>query len=107
MTTTTTTWTINTLERNTADGVVLTAHYSIDAVSEDGVYHSGAYGSIGLEQPDLETMVPYSEITQELAVQWVQEKLGSEQVESISAALQNQIDEQRSPSKATGVPWAA
>jgi hypothetical protein len=101
---TTYTWGIAQLERHTADGVVFTAHYTVDA--NDGTYSAGAYGSIGLEQPDLETMIPYAELTPEVVIGWVQDKLGGEEkVAEIEAALQSQIDEQRAPSKAQGLPW--
>lgn len=103
---TTITWAINTLERNTADGVVMTAHYTVDA--EDGTYRAGAYGSVGLEQPDPETLIPYADLTPEVVIGWVQEKLGGpDKVAEIEAALQAQLDEQHAPSRASGVPWAA
>jgi hypothetical protein len=99
------TWRIAQLERNTADGVVFTAHYTVDA--KDEAYSAGAYGSIGLEQPAPETMIPFSELTEETVVEWVKEKLGGEEkVEEIEAALQSQLDEQHAPTKAAGLPWA-
>ena len=96
---TTTTWGVAQMERHTADGIVFTVHYTVAA--NDGTYSSSAYGSIGLEQPEGD-IIPYADLTPELAIGWVQEKLN---VEEIEAALQAQIDEQRSPSKAAGVPW--
>ena len=99
--TTTTTWNIANLERETSDGYVFTAHYTIDA--NDGTYSAGAYGSIGLERP--ETLISYSDLTKELVVGWVKDKLGTEQVETIEAALQAQLDEQHAPTKAAGMPW--
>jgi hypothetical protein len=99
--TTTFSWNIANLERETFDGYVFTAHYTIDA--NDGTYSAGAYGSIGLERP--ETLIPYSNLTKELVVGWVKDKLGTEQVEAIEAALQAQLDEQHAPSRASGVPW--
>ena len=99
--TTTTTWNIANLERETSDGYVFTAHYTVDA--NDGTYSAGAYGSIGLERP--ETLIPYSNLTKELVVGWVKDKLGTEQVEAIEAALQAQLDEQHAPTKAAGMPW--
>ena len=99
--TTTISWNIANLERETSDGYVFTAHYTIDA--NDGTYSAGAYGSIGLERP--ETLIPYSDLTKELVVGWVKDKLGTEQVEAIEAALQAQLDEKHAPSKAAGVPW--
>jgi hypothetical protein len=97
------TWAIANLERETADGFVFTAHYTVNA--NDGTYSSGAYGSIGFERPD--NLIPFADLTEELVVSWVKETLGGdEKVAEIEAALQAQIDEQRAPSKAAGVPWA-
>jgi len=97
--TTTTTWGVAQMERHTADGIVFTVHYTVAA--SDGTHSRSAYGSIGLEQPEGD-VIPYADLTPELVIGWVQEKLN---VEEIEAALQAQIDEQRSPSKAAGVPW--
>jgi hypothetical protein len=101
MSTTVFTWHIAQLERETADGYVFTAHYTIDA--NDGTYNAGAYGSIGFERPE-EGMIPFADLTEEIVVGWVKERLDVEQIE---AALQSQLDEQRHPSKASGLPWAA
>jgi len=99
---TTITWHIANLERETADGFVYTAHYTIDAT--DGTYNSGAYGSIGFERP--ESLQPYGSLTESEVIGWVQEQLGDEKCAEIEAALLDQLDEQRAPSKATGVPWS-
>jgi hypothetical protein len=97
------TWAIANLERETEDGFVFTAHYTINA--NDGTYSSGAYGSIGFQRPD--NLIPYADLTEDTVVDWVKEALGGdEKVAEIEAALQAQINEQRSPSKAAGVPWA-
>jgi hypothetical protein len=99
---TTITWHIANLERKTADGFVYTAHYTIDA--NDGTYNAGAYGSIGFERPD--NLIPYSSLKEADVIGWVQDALGNEKVAEIEAALENQLAEQRSPSKASGVPWS-
>jgi hypothetical protein len=99
--TTTTVWNIAQLERHTADGIVYTAHYTVDA--NDGTYSAGAYGSIGLEQPDPNDIIPYASLTPEIVIGWVQDKLN---VAEIEAALQAQLDEKHAPSKAVGLPWA-
>ena len=96
---TTTTWGVAQMERHTADGIVFTVHYTVAA--SDGTYSSSAYGSIGLEQPEGD-VIPYADLTPELVIGWVQEKLN---VEEIEAALQAQIDQQRTPTTAQGVPW--
>jgi hypothetical protein len=45
---TTFTWAIANLERETDDGFVFTAHYTVNA--NDGTYQ-WAYGSVGLQRP--------------------------------------------------------
>lgn len=97
------TWRIANLERETSDGYVYTAHYTVDA--KDDTYSAGAYGSIGLERPKSD-LIPFADLTEEIVVGWVQEKLTAEKVAEVEAALQAQIDEQRTPTKAAGVPWA-
>lgn len=99
--TTTFTWAIANLERETKDGFVFTAHYTINAA--DDTCNAGAYGSIGFERP--KNLIPFSQLTESVVVGWVQEALGEEKVSEIEAALQAQLDEQRAPSKAAGVPW--
>ena len=95
-------WGINTLERETDDGFVFVAHYGISA--NDGTYSSSAYGSVGFERPD--NLIPYADLTEATVIGWVKEALGGdEKVNEIQAALQAQIDEQRNPTKAAGVPW--
>jgi hypothetical protein len=101
---TTFTWAIANLERETADGFVMTAHYTVSAA--DDAYSSSAYGSIGFERP--ESLIPFADLTEDLVVGWVKEALGGdEKVAEIEAALQSQINEQRTPTKASGKPWAA
>jgi hypothetical protein len=98
---TTFTWHIANLERETADGFVMTCHYTVTA--EDGTYSSGAYGSLGFERPD--KLIPYADLTEEMVIGWVKDAFGAEKVTEIEAALQAQLDEQRHPSKASGMPW--
>ncbi len=104
---TTFTWSINTLERHTADGIVYNVHYNISAT--DGTYSEGAYGSVALEAPPEEgyTVVAYDNLTEELVLQWTKSALGDESTKNIEKALENRIAEKKSPTKAIGTPWAA
>jgi hypothetical protein len=100
MSETTYTWAIANLERNTSDGKVIVAHYTVSAKND--TYSAGAYGSLGF---DGEIETPFSELTEQQIVGWVTDSLGEEKVEEICIALQNQLDEQAAPTKAAGVPW--
>lgn len=99
---TTTTWKIEDLNRETADGYVFEVHYSV--ISNDGTYNAGAYGSLGLEKP--ETLVPFADLTKEIVIGWVKDQLTAEKCTEIEAALQNKLDEQTTPTKASGTPWS-
>ena len=100
---TTFTWAIANLERETSDGYVFTAHYTVNA--NDGTYSAGAYGSVGFERPDV--LIPFDDLTEELVIGWVKETIGGdEKVTEIETALQSQLDEKRSPTKAAGKPWS-
>jgi hypothetical protein len=103
MSTTVFTWHIAQLERETADGYVFTAHYTVDA--NDGTYTAGAYGSLGFERPE-DDLIPFADLTEEIVIGWVKEKFGEEKVADIESALQAQLDEQRQPTKASGLPWS-
>jgi hypothetical protein len=94
-------WKIAQLERETADGFVFTAHYTVDA--KDDAYSAGAYGSIGFERP--ENLIPYADLTEDEVIGWVKDALGADKVDEVEAALQNQIDQQRNPTQTAGVPW--
>lgn len=100
MTKTTTTWNIANLERTTADGKVTTVHYTVDAT--DGTYNAGAYGSIGL---DGDLVTPFKDLTLDTVVAWVKAELGDEKVAEVEDALANQLENQRAPKTASGVPW--
>ena len=108
--TTTITWSINTLERELADGYVFTAHYSVNAVSstlnpEGNPYSQGAYGTVSLERPEGD-LIPFENLTQDQVIGWVKEKLGGdEKVAEIEKALTDRLAEMISPSKINGVPW--
>lgn len=114
------TWSVNTLERTTADGGVTAVHYSVSGT--DGTYNGGAYGSVGLNG---EITVPYADLTEETCIGWVKAALGNEinetdeegnertaeertalAVGQIEAAIAAQINEQAAPTRASGTPWS-
>ena len=92
------TYTIAQLDRQTSDGLVTTAHWRVDAV--DGEYSAGSYGTVGFERGD--TFTSYDSLTEAQVIAWVKDKLD---VAEIETGLQAQIDAQKSPVTATGVPW--
>jgi len=97
------TWSINTLERDLPDGTVYTIHWSVSL--QDGEYSSGAYGTTGLGPADPDNFIPYDQLTQKEVLGWLKATLGEETVAAYEASLARQIEEQKNPTHATGLPW--
>jgi len=95
----TTTWTINNLDRETADGLVTTIHWGATAV--DGDYSVSIVNTQQLERG--ESFVDYATLTEAAVLEWLWEKVDKEAVE---AALEDQIEAKRTPVKASGLPWS-
>ena len=92
------TWTIAQLDRQTSDGLVTTAHWSVNAV--DGEHSAGSYGTVVFERGD--TFTAYDSLTEAQVIAWVKDKL---EVADIEVGLQAQIAAKKAPTTATGVPW--
>ncbi len=100
------TWKVPSCDRNLADGVITTLHYTVTAVTEDSVYSAGAYDLIGLEAPDADSMIAYDAVTESQAVSWAQAAIGgADKVAEIHAALDAELIEKRTPTTGTGTPW--
>ena len=94
----TTTWTISTLERETSNGFVTTAHWQATAV--DGDYTASIYSTCSWA--DGTPTIPYADLTQETVLNWVWESVDKTATESALAA---QIDLLKNPVTASGTPW--
>jgi hypothetical protein len=99
------TWNIEQMDRQTSDGLVTTVHWRANA-SED-TYTATSYGSVGLSAG--ETLIPFADLTKEVVIGWVKNKLGEEQATQIEEGLTAQIESQKAPVTASGLPdaWTA
>ena len=93
------TWRINDMNRQTSDGLVYNIHWGATAV--DGDYSASIVNTQALERGD--SFVNYDTLTQETVLGWVWSKVDKETVE---AALTAQINAQKAPVVASGLPWA-
>ena len=105
-----TTWTISTLERELSDGGVIVAHWGATATETVGegdeavTYSATNYGTCGFTpDPSSADWVDYDSITEEMALGWC----WSDGVDkdAIEASLAANLDLQRNPTQASGVPW--
>jgi len=100
------TWTIATLERNTdSDQGVIVAHWRVtetETVGED-TYTASSYGTCGFTpDPSSADYIAYADLTEADVIGWCQAELD---VEAIEASLTANINEQKNPTTADGVPW--
>ena len=100
------TWTIEQLERNTADGGVIVAHWRVtesETVGEE-TYTAQSYGTCGFTpDPSASDYIAYADITEADVIGWCQSELDHAGIE---AALTANIAEQKTPTTADGVPWS-
>ena len=96
-----TNWTIAQLERNTADGGVVVAHWRVTAV--DGDYSASSYGTCGFTpDPTDPAYIPFESLTESDVLEWVYAAVDKDAVE---AGLTAQIEEQKAPVSVAGLPW--
>ena len=99
------TWTISTLERNTADGGVIVAHWRVteEETVGDVTYSASSYGTCGFTpDPSASDYIAYADLTEADVIGWCQNELDQDAIE---AGLTANITEQKTPTTSTGVPW--
>jgi hypothetical protein len=99
----TTTWVINQLERTLDENGVIVAHWR--ATATDGDFSATNYGTCGFTpDPSASGFIAYDSITEEVALGWCW--ADGVDKDAIEASLQANIDLQKNPTQASGVPWS-
>jgi len=107
-------WQIEQLERKLDNGFVFTAHWRCTATEtvieetdnkfpNEIVFSASSYGAEGFSQksPDDPDFIPYEDLTEEAVKGWVMNKIGAD----IEQRLKVQIDAEKNPTSASGLPW--
>jgi hypothetical protein len=94
------------LDRTLPDSVVSTIHWT--ANQTDGDFTASAYGSLGVpaKDPSDPTFIAFETLTEEQVKQWCLDAMGEEQVAALQANLDGQIEAQKHPTSASGLPWS-
>ena len=93
------TWNISQLDRQTSDGFVTTAHWQANAT--DGEYSASVISTCSWS--DGTATIPYADLTKETVLGWIW--ANGVDKDAVEASLAAQIELQKNPVKATGVPW--
>jgi len=94
-----TTWTITQTDYLTSDGFIITAHWNCTAV--DGDYTASVYNTCSFTTT--EPAIPYASVTEQNVLDWIWAN-GVDKT-ATEASLASQIDLQKNPTTAVGVPW--
>ena len=96
------TWTIAMCEHEVATGGITVAHWRVTAV--DGDFTASAYSTAGFTpdatSPDFK---PYDQVTEAEVLAWVWASVDKDSAEANLAA---QIEADKAPAQASGLPWA-
>ena len=96
-----TNWVISQLERTLDTGGVVVAHWRATAV--DGDFSASSYGTCGFTpDPSASGFIAYDSLTEADVIGWVQAELDKDAIE---ASLAAQIEADKNPTQAAGVPW--
>ena len=93
------TWKITQCDRLTADGFITTAHWTASAV--DGEFSASVYSTCSWEAGT--PSIPYENVTEQEVLDWCW--ASGVDKEATEAALAAQIELQKNPVQASGVPW--
>jgi hypothetical protein len=104
------TWSVDSMTCKPKEGdktdVVITVFWRL--IGTDGAYSGSAYGSANLEFMPDRPFTPYSDLTEDQVVAWVQEALGPVRMASYEANVAAQIQDQITPPVVTlPLPWGS
>ena len=72
---------------------------------KDGEFTAGEMAAVRLQTSDLSSFKTYSDVTETDCVTWIKEVLGADQVTAIEKRLTDNIEAQKNPTHASGLPW--
>lgn len=91
-------WLVKQLLTETIEGeqnYVVIANYEV--VGVDGVYTSSLSDSARFSTANVDTFIPYEDLTNSIVIGWIQALLGVDGVANYEASIQGQIDSQINP----------
>lgn len=93
------TWKISAMDRRTSDGFVTTAHWICSGV--DGDFSASVYATCSWAEG--QPTIPYDSLTEQQVLGWVW--ASGVDKDATEAAVAAQLEAQKNPVSATGLPW--
>jgi len=79
-------------------------NYTNDGLPAERAYRAITNISVTFEREEGSSFIPYEELTEDIVVGWVKEKIGEEGISEIESQLKKEIDKQKVIT-VTGTPW--
>ena len=100
----TTTWSVSDMTHKDSDGGVSIVYWSLIAQSDGTPSYSAQEGGKlrCTADPSASDYIAYADLTEANVLGWVQAVVGKSDTET---KLQAMVDEKKTPTTATGVPW--
>jgi hypothetical protein len=105
------TWKVTSLKTKTEgahQSAVVQTYWTKTGVDEDG--HEGTFSGAtpftSTTMPEGSTFIPFSELTEEIILNWIKAVVVGGYEEHVNAQIQKQIDEKHNPVTEAQMPWA-
>jgi len=101
-------WRIVKLNAHADSGAVYEAHWeALDYEEVEGNTHNGRmYGKVKLESDvTSENFIPWIEVTEVIAIEWVKANLGQEKVTELEAKISSMINNSKTVTVEKKLPW--
>jgi len=98
-------WRVTDLIHDLSDGFVSKVYYVVEIIYEQDSIpraHTNSY-EMTLERP--ETLIPYTDLTNDIVTGWIKSIVGAETVTSIEESLISTVTEILTPTTGNGLPW--
>ena len=103
----TSTWEVNTMERDLSDNYVTKVIYRVKGL-DDGTEKARATGEVNFTKPSSlpSDFKAYNSLSESVCLTWVKDTLGATEVTAIETSLTNQINLLNTPVTGTEIPWS-
>ena len=98
-------WNCKTVDAYPQDGeytdLVYNVHYIVSGEDNETAYIGTVIGTQNLNVSDVTEFIPFEDLTNEVVVGWTKAAMGEEQVASIEASIESQINSLITPTSVT------
>jgi hypothetical protein len=92
------------MDRFLENDFVCNVYYTIS--KKENSYVASIESTVSFVNQQEKTLIPYSDLTEEIVIDWVKNSIGADSLNEIDLFLTNNIVDQKTPKIISNVPWA-